>query len=164
MTNMNTRPPASREWLRLMAEAEDRCESISVGGLAHDLGLLANPAAVPHVTRSALAKLIEFSRRSLGLSPEQLSTRADVALAEVVSLERGDEFTPEPRSIVRLSTVLKLPTQSLLALAGLVQRSDTQLNEAAVRFAASSEPMDKLSREEQRLLQDFVKRLAELSD
>lgn len=164
MTNMNHRPPASREWLRRMADAEDRCESVSVGGLAHDLGLLGSPTAVPHVTRSALAKLIEFSRRRLGLSPEQLADKADIDLAELVSIERGEDFVPEPRTIVKLSQVLKLPTQSLLGLAGLVQRTDTRLSEAAIRFAASSEPMEKLSAEEQRLLQNFVNTLAELTD
>lgn len=165
MTKTNTGYPADRDWLRHMAEAEDRCESVSVGGLAHDLGLLTSPtAAVPSVTRSALAKLIELARRSIGLSPEELSKRADIDLAELVSLERGEEFVPEARSIVRLASTLKLPTQQLLELAGLVQRADSRLSQAAVRFAASSEPMDKLTSEEKRALADFVKALSELSD
>ena len=40
MTNTNSGMPVDREWLRRMADAEDRCRSVSVGGLAHDLGSL----------------------------------------------------------------------------------------------------------------------------
>lgn len=34
----------SREWLLKMADAEDKCQSVSVGGLAHDMGWLREQA------------------------------------------------------------------------------------------------------------------------
>lgn len=38
MTDDPQRP--TRQWLRRMADAEDRCDSLLVGGLAEELGLL----------------------------------------------------------------------------------------------------------------------------
>ena len=165
MTSINTGKPVDRKWLRRMADAEAQCESVSVGGLAHELGNLRStqPDAKP-VTQLAFGKLVELSRRKLGLNREQLAQQAEVDVVEVLSIERGSETAAEPRTVFKLAQVLQLPTERLLELSGLATRSDNRLDEAAVRFAACSESVDKLSSDEQRALQEFVKTLAALSD
>lgn len=165
MTSINTGKPVDREWLQRMAEAEDRCESVSVGGLAHELGnLRSGQTETKPVTQLAFGKLVELSRRKLGLNREQLARQADIDVVEVLSIECAKAFNTEPRTVFKLAKVLSLPTGRLMELAGLATRSDNRLDDAAVRFAACSESVDKLSSDEQRALQEFVKTLAALSD
>ena len=165
MTSMNTGKPVDRAWLQRMADAEDQCESVSVGGLAHELGNLRppQPDQAP-LTQVAFGKLVELSRRQRGLNREQLAREADIDVAELLGIERGKTTTVEPRTVFKLAQVLRLPAPRLMELAGLAIRNDHRLDAAAVRFAACSEPVDKLSSDEQRALQEFVGTLASLSD
>jgi transcriptional regulator with XRE-family HTH domain len=164
MTHPNTEASKDRDWFRRMAEFESACESISVGGLAHELGLLSTHSEEPNLKQSALGKLIELARRDARLSVEELASRADVELIELVELERGDPVSIEPRSIFRLCEVLKLPKPGVMELAGLTQRQDSSLGAAAVRFAANAKGLEKLTREERKAFEEFVRDLAESSD
>jgi transcriptional regulator with XRE-family HTH domain len=109
----------------------------------------------------ALAKLVELRRRQCRLTAEDLATRADVDLADVVNIERGEGFVPEPRTVHQIAQVLKLPERRLLELAGLTEVRDRRLREATVRFAARSEPIEELRPEELEALEEYVKVLAE---
>ncbi|MGH7138250.1 MAG: helix-turn-helix domain-containing protein [Pirellulales bacterium] len=157
---MNTPINHRDEWLLKMADIEDNC-SLAVGGLAHEFGMLEPSGAAPSVARTAFAKLIELRRRERRLTVEQLAQRADIDLGEVVGLERGDECTPEPRTVYKLAAVLDLPEAKLMQLSGLTKPKDSRFAQEAVRFAARSEPVDKLSREEHEALEEFVKFLSE---
>jgi transcriptional regulator with XRE-family HTH domain len=165
MTGMNTGKPVDRAWLQRMADAEDQCESVSVGGLAHELGnLRPTQPEQGSMTQVAFGKLVELSRRQLGLNREELAQKADIDVAELLGIERAKNAKVEPRTVFKLSQVLRLPPTRLMELAGLAVRSDRRLDDAAVRFAACSEPVDRLSPDEQRALQEFVQTLASLSD
>lgn len=148
-------------WLRRMADAEDRCESVAAAGLAAELGLLhAMPIEKPRV----LGRLIEFSRRARGLSVERLADEADVDLGELVALEREEDVRATPRTVYKLAKLLGVSTGKLMVLAGLADAEDTTLKEAALRFAARSEPTAQLSKGEREALEEFVKVLVERSD
>jgi transcriptional regulator with XRE-family HTH domain len=151
------------EWLRRMAELEDRCESVSVGGLAADVGLYHAAFAQPteSIAREALAKLIEFTRRELGLTAEKFAERAGIELSDLVRLEHGETFALDPRTVAQLASALSVPVPRLMSLAGLTKNVDPELHRAAVRFAANAEPLQELSKEEQSALRDFVKELSE---
>ena len=157
---MKTPPNENIAWLQRMAEVEDNAE-LTVGGLAHELGLPSAHSAPLPVAKSAFAKLIGLRRREMRLTVEDLAHRADVSVAEVVSIELGQLDTPEPRTVFKLASVLKLPAQKLMQLSGLAMPKDTRFSDAVVRFAARSEPVDKLSKEEHAALEEFVKFLAE---
>jgi len=161
MTNMKLEAKASEAWLRHMAEVEDEHGPVTVGGLAHDLGML-RPATreCPRV----FGRLIEFARRSRGLSVEELAKAADVDLAELVALECGADVEPTPRTVHKLAHVLGVSTGKLLVVAGLADAEDDTLKEATVRFAARSEPTAELSKPEREALDEFVKVLVERSD
>jgi transcriptional regulator with XRE-family HTH domain len=109
-------------------------------------------------SRTAFAKLIELRRRHHGLSVEQLAKVAGVDLAELVALER-EGVAPRPQALHQLARVLKLPLPRLMQLAGLEGANDRGLDQEAVRFAARSEAVGKLSPEEEEALEDFVKYL-----
>lgn len=162
-TSTNQHKPAGREWLRRHADAEDRCVSVSVGGLVSDMEMLKPLAEAETVTRVAFSLLVRLTRRSHGMTPERLAEAADLDLAEVVSIETGEELLPEPRTVFKLAKALKLPEGGLMELAGLVRRHDARLESAAVRFAARSESMERLTKEEEAALREFVRTLSELS-
>lgn len=54
---------------------------------------------------------------------------------------------------------MKVPERSLLKLSGAAVTRDEGFAEEAMRFAAKSDDMSKLSREEQRVLNEYVKYL-----
>ena len=100
METMKNKVFPNPEWLHRMAEAEDRCPSIAVGGLAHDMGMLQAPAAEgPKV----FGRLIEYARREKGLSVEALAEAANVELAEVVAIETESNVVPMPRTVFQLA-------------------------------------------------------------
>jgi transcriptional regulator with XRE-family HTH domain len=110
----------------------------------------------------ALAKLIELRRRQCRLTAEDLATRANVDLKDVVNIEGGEGGVPEPRTMCQIAHVLELPERRLLELAGLVEVRDRRLRDATVRFAARSEPIADLRPEELEALEEYVKVLGEL--
>ena len=151
----------NREWLRRMADAEDRCESVAVGGLAHDLGMLRRAGPEP---LRVFGRFIEFARRARALSVEKLAAAADVDLAELVAIERDEDVTPTPRTVYQLARLLGLSTGKFMELAGLAEPKDQKLRQAALEFAARSEPTTKLSNAEREALEKFVQVLVEASD
>lgn len=157
---MKTQPNQDATWLRRMAEVEDNAD-LSVGGLAHEIGVLGSHAAPTPVVKSAFARLVGLRRRDLRMTVEQLAERAEVDVADVVSIELGELDQPEPRTVFKLAGALKLPAPKLMQVSGLAVPRDTRFNDAVVRFAARSEPVDKLSKEEHAALEEFVRFLAE---
>lgn len=157
---MKTKMNNSQEWLLRKAAEEDNCP-LSVGGLTHELGV--RPVAGPPVplAATALSKLVELRRRELGMSVEQLAEGSKIDVAEVVSIEEGIRLNPEPRTIYNLAGTLRLSSKRLMELAGLVEVRDEKFSRATVKFAAQSEPMEKLTKEEREALQEFVRFFAE---
>lgn len=155
--------PDKNRLLRLAA-LEDGC-SIAVGGLIAREGTAERRTAEPsHANRLAFAKFVELSRRRLRLTVEALAQKADVGVDDIVNIEEGCDPSPEPRSIFKLAEILKVPQARLMELSGLAEPRDPNLQKAAIKFAAQSEPMEKLSREEAAALEEMVKVLAERSD
>jgi len=150
----------SRNWLRSMAEAEDQFESVSAAGLAADLGLLRMEA--PGGLR-VFGRFIQFARRARGLSLEGLAESAQVDVAQLVAIE-SEGSTPGARTVYQLANALQLSTGRLMELAGLAESKDPQLSQAALRFAARSEPVAELSKEEREAYEEFVRVLVEAPD
>ncbi len=146
------------DWFRAAADVEAKTP-ITAG--AASIGAAGQFAEKGGTGRLALAKLVQFRRRQCRLSVEVLATQAEVGLEEVVSLEQGEGPAPSARTVQRVAAVLKLPERPLLELAGLVEGKDRRLREAAVRFAARSEPVEDLRPEEREALEEYVKVLAE---
>jgi transcriptional regulator with XRE-family HTH domain len=152
----------SHGWTRAHAKLEPDSGITSAGGLAHRLRAAGRPGAVVISTdprRQSLGKLIELSRRRMRLSVEQLADRANVDLAELLGIEKAEDTVPELRTIYQLAGVLGIGPDPLLELAGLIEAKFVGLGESAVRFAARSEPMNALTKEEEEALNWFVAEL-----
>ena len=101
---------------------------------------------------------MQFTRRRLGLSPEQFAAQTDLELRELLELESA-QTAPEPRVVYQVSKSLEVSYEKLLILAGHQQRRDEVLEREALLFAAHSGPMDRLSKSESQALQDFIRAL-----
>lgn len=107
-------------------------------------------------TRIAFGKLVELMRRREQLTVEQLAEAAELDTGEVLRIEEGLAEPPEPRTVSQLARTFKLPERALMELAGLAATDDSGLQREAVRFAARSERVEKLTREEDAALNAFV--------
>jgi len=158
----------SQEWLRQRAEFDDKAD-VSAGTL--DISRLPasrpsnvvamQPSAEPESPNPAFGRLINLWRREKGMRLETLAEKARVDIAELIEIERNLNYVPEPRTVYQLAKILGLPSEPLLELSGNLVARDSSLGQEAVRFAARSESVEKLSKEEHRALEEFVKFLSE---
>lgn len=119
----------------------------------------AEPAREP--VRLAFSTLISYRRRALRLTIESLAEKAKVDVDELLQIEEDTGYVPEARTVHQLANQLKLPIPQLLVLSGNARSANTELTEAAVRFAARSRAVEKLNREQSDALNEFVKVLVE---
>lgn len=110
-----------------------------------------------------LGALVQMLRRRERISIDELARAARVDVSELRRIELDPAFEPNPRTIFQLERYFNLPERSLAVLSGAVHVDD-DVREEAVRFAASSEHVSELTKEERKLLNQFVKFLREHSD
>ena len=92
---------------------------------------------------------------------EQLAERADLEPSELLVIEDDVHYVPGPRTVYKLAETFEVPQQRLMQLAGLAASNDAGLAREAVRFAARSESIEKLTAEESAALEAFVAVLSE---
>ena len=152
----------TKEWLIRRAAIENGID-VAAGLLARHPSVeeLQSGAPSSSETRLALGPLVELMRRKHRMSMEELAEKARVDLAEIVSIERDPSFQPEPRTVYQIAAALGLPSKGLLQISGNTVTKDQAFRDQAVRFAARSGSIERLSREEQRALDEYVAFLSE---
>jgi hypothetical protein len=123
--------------------------------------LITNEAEERERSSYSFGVFIRQLRRRDGLSVEKLAQKARIDVEELRLVEHDPHYRAKPRMVHQLSDVFKIPERSMMTLAGAMVTNDNRIEQAAERFAAMSDDMSKLTREERRLLNDFVKFLAE---
>lgn len=148
-----------------LAREEDNC-SISAGSLQGVFQKKESPATEPAVpvTKFAFGSLINLQRRKRQWTIEELAQQAEIDLDEAVSIEEDPAYRPEPRAVFQLAKVLTLPIKKLLVLSGNAEQANPRLETAAVRFAARSRAVEKLSEAEAAALNEFVAALVDEED
>jgi len=106
--------------------------------------------------REAFHRVVQMLRRSRGLTIDSLAEKTGIDRAELVALERNPAYRPTPLTLHRLSQFFGVPDRKLAVLAGAIREIPADLREQAARFAAQSDSFSKLTKEEQRALDDFV--------
>lgn len=106
-----------------------------------------------------LETLLRQLRRRDGVDVSRLAAAIRVPEEELSAIERDRTFMPKPRTIHQLALHYKIPPRALLKLSAAAEKRDRELDEVAVRFAASSDGVLKLTRDEEKRLNDFVKYL-----
>lgn len=158
-----------KEWLERHADSDQNLEiaagSFSLDQVPRAMGKPAgDPAAEPSVGGGgvvAFGRLINLSRRKRGWSIEDLAESSRIDVSEAIRIEHDPAYIPGPRTVYQLSTALGLPRERMLQLSGNMLVRDRRLGEQAVKFAARSESVEKLSRQEHRALEEFVRYLNE---
>ncbi len=147
-------------WIKQKAMEEDGA-SVLAGCLKMvppDVLSLATSDAL--AARLSFCKFVQLARLRLALTKEQFASKAKIPLKDLLCVEDDDQYIPTPRTVHMLAQFLKVSHEKLLTLAGLAQVKDAQFNDAAVRFAAMSEPIRKLTPEEQHAFDEFAKFLS----
>jgi transcriptional regulator with XRE-family HTH domain len=158
----------SEEWLTKRAKLEENAD-ISAG--LFNIGVLKANQSKEHEASAAqvqddnplpvFGRLINLWRRKKKLRIDELADKARIDLAELIAIEQDIHYTPEPRTVYQLAKILGLSGDRMLQLSGNTVVRDQTLGEEAIRFAARSESVEKLNKDEQRALEEFVKFLSE---
>lgn len=112
----------------------------------------------------ALGALVQLLRKRDNLSEEELADRARVDVNEIRRIECDRSHIPAPRTIYQLEQTFKLPRRTLVKLSGLTKSNSKEFTEEAIRFAAHSKAIQKITRHEKKLLNEFVKFLSSYTD
>lgn len=148
----------SKDWWISRAQREGDF-TIGAGVLSLDAkpeaANLPNPIEVEE-TRIAFGRFVSLMRRRSGLTIEQLAAAAQLDASEILVIENGAYSTPEPRTVFQLAHTFKVSQKRLMQLAGLSAAKDAVVRQEAVRFAARSESVQKLTAEENAALETFV--------
>ena len=154
----------SKEWWMARARREGDAV-IGAGLLAFDPVPEERPAsahaAVVEETRIAFGRFVNLMRRRRGFSMERLAQVADLDASELLVIEDDLHYVPEPRTVFKLAETFEVSQQRLMQLAGLAAANDAGFRQEAVRFAARSEAVHKLTPEESSALEAFVAVLSE---
>jgi transcriptional regulator with XRE-family HTH domain len=164
----------TNEWLRRRIERDADLES-DAGLPITNLDVLkafvpeTSPPAAARATASpagrqsaaVLGHLLRQLRRRDKLELSRLSAEVRVPEPELRALEEGNASTLRPRTLHQLATFYRISAQALLALSPFAARRDSQLDDAAVRFATNSDDISKLTPEERKSLNEFVKYLSD---
>lgn len=113
-------------------------------------------------TRIDFGRFVNLMRRKLGRTLEEMADAADVDASELLIIEENGDYVPAPRTIYKLAQIFRIPQPRLMQLAGLAVANDDHLRTEAVRFAARSESVQKLTPEEIAALEAFVAVLSEM--
>lgn len=147
---MNTKNRPSRQWYaRMIAETLDDEILIGPAVFPQDQGETA-----PH-TAAGFATFVWLARRNKRLTVEQLAERLAVEADEVRTIESDPAYQARPRTIASIAAFFELPTSEVMKLAGAAVSNDASFA-PAMKFAAHSDEISALTKEEQALLRDFI--------
>jgi transcriptional regulator with XRE-family HTH domain len=113
--------------------------------------------------RHAFQILVRALRKKHGLNVEQLAQELEIEPAYVIELEQNSSHLPPPMILYKLSRYFKIPQAKLNFLAGASKEIPPELQIQASQFAAQSESFSKLTNDEKKLLDDFVRFLRQES-
>ena len=153
----------SKEWCARMAQLEADAE-IGAGLLSIDPvfdGEVVTQVEEAEGVNFAFGRFVRLMRRSRHLTVEKLADDADVEISELVNIEEDAHYKAELRTVYQLAEFFDVQKSGLLQVAGLTVPKDARLVDEAVRFAARSEPVAELTREERAALDAFVAVLSE---
>jgi transcriptional regulator with XRE-family HTH domain len=109
----------------------------------------------------AFGLYVQLKRKEKGLTRADLAARAKIDEEELRSIERDPYHVPRPRSVTQLASFFRDDVKKLMRLSGVIQGRDDGLQQAALKFAAMSDDLARLDKEERALLNEFVKLLKE---
>lgn len=112
-----------------------------------------NRGAIRYVFREVVRGL----RRKQGLTLSELAANLGLDRDEVIAMERQDDYRPPPLTLFKLSKFYGVSQRNLAILAGAISDASQGFQQEVSKFAAQSESFAKLTKEEQQILDEFIK-------
>jgi transcriptional regulator with XRE-family HTH domain len=106
--------------------------------------------------KDAFCTFMKKLRLSEGVEIVKLSKKIDVNVEILEKLEHDVGFKPDPRTLLKLSQFYKIPMKAFVELVGAKINIEHELRNDLVGFALKSESLEQLTKEEKRLLKEFV--------
>lgn len=157
------------EWLRNKTESEQvaECEAGMAVEALESIGMFLPRDRVKSVDepervsrlKLAFGIFIRNLRLKKKISREELARQAAVEIKDIFSIETDPHYQPRPRTVYQLAKFFDIEPQKMMGLSGVTQVYDEELEEEAFKFAAKSSGVSSLNKEEQTLLNEFVKYL-----
>lgn len=107
-----------------------------------------------------LQALVKLLRRNQGFNEVELAEAARVDVEEIMKIEQDINYSPSPRTIFQLEEFFKLEPRTLVLVSGAITKHSSDFTNEVLEFAANSKEMGKLTREEKKLLNEFVRFLS----
>jgi transcriptional regulator with XRE-family HTH domain len=107
--------------------------------------------------QTAFAVFMHKLRIAHQLTLEQLAEKIAVDREQLLLIEKRVGFKAPPRTLERLASFYKLPLRAVVQMAGAVTQVNPLLARNAVQFAAQSDSFEQLTKDEKKLLVEFVK-------
>ena len=162
----------SQEWLQRRIDADPDVDTDAGAPIAvlASLGMFLSPELVGkdegrgERLSHGFGVFVRQLRRRDELTVDELAVKARVDVEELRQVEHNPHFRARPRMVHQLSEYFKIPERSMMKLAGAIVANDDVIEAEAERFAAKSDDMSKLTRDEKKLLNEFVKFLSRHSE
>lgn len=116
--------------------------------------------AEPSDVQRGFSAFMRLLRRRKEMEVPELALSAQVDPAELSRIEEQPGYLPHPRTIYQLEHYFDLPKDTLSRLSGAVIKSSDAIQSELLKFAACSDGMGKLTSDEKKLLNEFVKHIA----
>lgn len=104
----------------------------------------------------AFGSLLRLERRNRQLTVSAFAKNLDVDEDEIRSIEHDPRYKARPRTIMGIAKHFGLPAKEVMKLAGAAASNDERFTEKAMLFAAHSDDLGGLNKEEKQLLKSFV--------
>ena len=153
---MNKLNRPDRQWYARMIQ-----ETLDDDFLTGSSVLSARDGQVPFPLTVAFGTLVRLARRAKRLSVEQLAQKLAVDAEEVQKIEHDPAYQARPRTISSIAKYFELPLTEVMQLAGAAVSNDDSFRLKALKFAAHSDDMSALTKEELEMLQSFIRYLRE---
>lgn len=114
----------------------------------------------PSPIQRGFSHFMQFLRRKKEMEIAEVAMRAQVDVDELVRIEDEPGYLPSPRAIFQLERFFELPADTLSHLSGAVTAGSDAIQSELLKFAACSDGLGKLTKDEKRLLNEFVHHLA----
>ncbi|WP_210191825.1 helix-turn-helix domain-containing protein [Rhizobium esperanzae] len=154
----------SRDWLRRKIESDPDTDNDAGWPIeaVDNIGMFLPSELVSDVgnvveLKHAFGVFIRQLRRRDQLSVEALAEKARVEAREIRLIELDPNYKPRPRTVHQLAEHFAMPPQALMKLSGATVTRDEALWEEAQKFAAKSDDLSKLTKQERQDLEGFVK-------
>lgn len=166
----------SREWLRekISNDPDFDTEAGTALAVLEGLGMVVPPSTTSNEAllvdekvkqlRVALGALMRQLRLHEKQSVAELAKTAVVREDEIRLIEHDPHYVPKPRTLHQLAIHFKVPARQLIQMSGATRTIDREFYNQAVKFAAMSDDLVELNKDELEVLYAFVKYMNERED